>query len=94
MISNCCLITGLRPKTAIAERLATMCVLPLLLAGVLGAPCKHEQLVEYLRNLLVQGTVKESQPTKRNAEIVDAVRFLWLVFHENLSIIIFRNSLF
>lgn len=69
-------IKGLRPKTAIAERLATMCVLPLLLAGVLGAPCKHEQLVEYLRNLLVQGTVKESQPTKRNAEIVDAVRFL------------------
>ncbi|RVW77484.1 LisH domain and HEAT repeat-containing protein KIAA1468-like [Vitis vinifera] len=69
-------IKGLRPKTAIAERLATMCVLPLLLAGVLGAPYKHEQLVEYLRNLLVQGTVKESQPTKRNAEIVDAVRFL------------------
>lgn len=83
MISNCCLITGLRPKTAIAERLATMCVLPLLLAGVFGAPCKHEQLVEYLRKLLVQGTVKESQPTKHNTEIIDAVRFLWLVFYEN-----------
>lgn len=71
-----------------------MCVLPLLLAGVLGALCKHEQLAEYLRKLLVQGTVKESQPANRNAEIVDAVRFLWLVFHEKFSISILRNSLF
>ncbi|XP_075646838.1 uncharacterized protein LOC142617763 [Castanea sativa] len=68
-------IKGLRPRTAVAEKLATLCVLPLLLAGVLGAPNKHGQLAEYLRNLLVEGSMKESQPTKHN-EIVDAVRFL------------------
>ncbi|KAM1061000.1 hypothetical protein PS2_025301 [Malus domestica] len=60
-------IKGLTPRTAVAKRLATMCVLPLLLAGVLGGPSKHEQLAEYLRKLLVEGC---------NAEIVDAVRFL------------------
>lgn len=67
-------IEGLRPRTSVAKRLATMCVLPLLLAGVLGAPSKHEQLVEYLRKLLVEGVTNQS--TKCNAEIVDAVRFL------------------
>lgn len=60
-----------------AKRLATMCILPLFLAGVLGAPSKNEQLVEYLRKLLVEGVGNQS--TKCNAEIVDAVRFLWLV---------------
>ncbi|KAF5961324.1 hypothetical protein HYC85_002533 [Camellia sinensis] len=43
-------IRGLRPKTSVTERLATMCVLPLLLAGVLGSPSKNEELTEYLRN--------------------------------------------
>lgn len=57
-----------------------MCVLPLLLAGVLGAPSNHEQLVEYLRKLLVERVADQS--TKCNAEIVDAVRFLWLVKQE------------
>ncbi|KAK9272038.1 hypothetical protein L1049_002407 [Liquidambar formosana] len=79
-------IKGLRPKTAVAERLATMCVLPLLLAGVLGVPSKHEQLAEYLRKILVQGTVKEGQSTKRISEIVDAVRFL-CTFEEHHSMI-------
>lgn len=79
-------IKGLRPKTAMAERLATMCVLPILLAGVLGAPSKHEQLTEYLRKILVQGTVKENGSTMRNAEIVDAVRFL-CTFEEHHSMI-------
>lgn len=76
---NCSLISGLRPRTAVAERLAAMCVLPLLLAGVLGAPNKREELAAYLKNLLVEGTTTETQPTKCNAEIVDAVRFLWFV---------------
>ncbi|KAM0957360.1 hypothetical protein ACFX2A_026021 [Malus domestica] len=67
-------IKGLRPRTAVAKRLATMCILPLLLASVLGGPSKHEQLVEYLRKLLVEGVPNQS--TKCNAEIVDAVRFL------------------
>lgn len=62
-----------------AERLATMCILPLLLAGVLGAPSKKEKLAEYLRKLLVADISKETESTKRNIEIVDAVRFLWSV---------------
>ncbi|KAK1366118.1 LisH domain and HEAT repeat KIAA1468-like protein [Heracleum sosnowskyi] len=69
-------IKGIRPKSSVAERLATMCVLPLLLAGVLGSPSKHENLTEYLRSLLVQNVVQENQPVRRNAEIVNAVRFL------------------
>lgn len=73
------LISGLRPRTAVAERLATMSVLPLLLAGVLGAPSKQEELAMYLRKLLVEGTMTETKSTKRNDEIVDAVRFLWFV---------------
>lgn len=85
LIFDHCVMAGLRPKTGIAERLAILCVLPLLLAGVLGTPTKHEQLADYLRKLLVQGTVRESQSAKRNAEIVDAVRFLWLVFYKCLS---------
>ncbi|KAK1356948.1 hypothetical protein POM88_050204 [Heracleum sosnowskyi] len=68
--------SGIRPKSSVAERLATMCVLPLLLAGVLGSPSKHENLTEYLRSLLVQNAVQENQPVRRNAEIVNVVRFL------------------
>ncbi|KAL5571309.1 hypothetical protein UlMin_020906, partial [Ulmus minor] len=79
-------IKGLRPRTALAERLATMCVLPLLLAGVLGTPNKHEELAEYLRKLLVEGTVKYTQSTKCNAEIIDAVRFL-CTFEEHHAMI-------
>lgn len=56
-----------------------MCVLPILLAGVLGSPSKHENLTEYLRNLLVQNAVQENQSVRRNAEIVNSVRFLWCV---------------
>ncbi|XP_019227790.1 PREDICTED: lisH domain and HEAT repeat-containing protein KIAA1468 [Nicotiana attenuata] len=67
-------IRGLKPKTAVAERLAAICVLPLLLAGVLGSPRKHELLTEYLRNLLIQTSERESQPVKR--EIFNSVRFL------------------
>ncbi|PON49230.1 Coatomer beta subunit [Trema orientale] len=77
---------GLRPRTAVAERLATMCVLPLLLAGILGAPNKREELAEYLKNLLVEGTAKETQSAKCNAEIVDAVRFL-CTFEEHHAMI-------
>ncbi|KAA8530598.1 hypothetical protein F0562_005307 [Nyssa sinensis] len=79
-------IKGLRPKTAVAERLATLCVLPLLLAGVLGGPSKHQELTEYLRNLLVQSTVQEGQPAKRNDEIVNSVRFL-CTFEEHHTMI-------
>jgi len=57
------------------ERLAIMCVMPVLLAGVFGAPSKRAQLEEYLKRLLVQDISKETQ--RRQVEIVDAVRFLW-----------------
>ncbi|XP_042500230.1 RAB11-binding protein RELCH-like isoform X2 [Macadamia integrifolia] len=79
-------IKGLRPKTVVAERLAIMCVLPLLLAGILGAPSRHEQLAEYLRKLLVQGIMNEDKPINSNAEIIDAVRFL-CTFEEHHGIV-------
>ncbi|XP_042501337.1 RAB11-binding protein RELCH homolog [Macadamia integrifolia] len=79
-------IKGLRPKTVVAERLATMCVLPILLAGILGAPGRHEQLAEYLRKLLVQGIMKEDQPINSNAEIINAARFL-CTFEEHNGIV-------
>ncbi|KAI9085546.1 hypothetical protein K1719_032389 [Acacia pycnantha] len=80
-------IKGLRPRSAIAERLSTMCVLPLLLAGVLGAPAKHEQLLEYLRMLLVEDTSKEPRSTRHIPEIIEAVRFL-CIYEENHAMII------
>ncbi|XP_019154872.1 PREDICTED: lisH domain and HEAT repeat-containing protein KIAA1468 homolog isoform X2 [Ipomoea nil] len=67
-------IRSLSPKTAIAERLATICVLPLLLAGVLGSPVKREQLTEYVRNLLMQSSEPERQIAKH--EFFNSVRFL------------------
>lgn len=83
---ECCLITGLKPRTSMAEKLATMCVLPLLLGGVLASPHKHEKLADYLRKLLIGGSMEESKPTKRN-EIFNAIRFLWLVYQHH-----FRTS--
>ena len=74
-----CLVAGLRPRTAVAGRLATLGILPLLLAGVLGSPGKREQLADYLRKLLVEGAMKENQSTPHNIDIVNAVRFLWFV---------------
>ncbi|KAJ4822392.1 hypothetical protein Tsubulata_008929 [Turnera subulata] len=77
---------GLRPKTAMAERLATTCVMPLLLAGVLGAPSKRDELADYLRKQLVDNTIRESPSTKCNSEIIDAVRFL-CIFQEHHGMI-------
>ncbi|XP_073108606.1 uncharacterized protein [Elaeis guineensis] len=80
-------IKGLRPKTATAERLAIMCVLPLLLSGILGAPAAQEQLSEYLQKLLVQNTMSEgSWSMYRTSELIDAVRFL-CTFEEHHGII-------
>ncbi|KAI8534473.1 hypothetical protein RHMOL_Rhmol10G0092600 [Rhododendron molle] len=79
-------IRGLRPKTAVAERLAAMCVLPLLLAGVLGSPSKQKQLTDYLSNLLFQSAVQEGQPSKHHTEIVNPVRFL-CTFEEHHNMI-------
>lgn len=63
-----------------AERLAIMCVLPLLLSGILGACTSNEQLSEYLRKLLVQNTISDdSWSGYRVAEVIDAIRFLWSV---------------
>ncbi|MBA0640366.1 hypothetical protein Goklo_023310, partial [Gossypium klotzschianum] len=69
-------IKGLRPRTAVAERLSILGVLPLLLAGVLGSPGKRQQLADYLRKLLLEGATKESRSTTHNMDIVNAVRFL------------------
>ncbi|KAE8726719.1 KIAA1468-like protein [Hibiscus syriacus] len=69
-------IKGLRPRTAVAERLAIIGILPLLLAGVLGSPLKRQQLPDYLRKLLLEGATKESRSATHNMDIVNAVRFL------------------
>ncbi|KAI4346926.1 hypothetical protein L6164_007789 [Bauhinia variegata] len=79
-------IRGLRPRSALAERLSTMCVLPLLLVGVLGVPGKKQQLTQYLKKLLLEDIDKENQPTKHNNEIIDAVRFI-CTYEENHAII-------
>ncbi|KAF2571983.1 hypothetical protein F2Q70_00006041 [Brassica cretica] len=59
------------------SKLATHCILPLLLAGVLGAPSKHEDLTNFLRQLLLESKTKKNQSSKRNNnEVLDAVHFL------------------
>jgi hypothetical protein len=70
------------------ECLASMCVLPLLLAGVLGAPnMETEELAVYLRELILQSSLNfgACTPTK-NSELIDSVRFLWyaLCHHSNI----------
>ncbi|PNX77077.1 lisH domain and HEAT repeat-containing protein KIAA1468 [Trifolium pratense] len=69
-------IKGLRPRSAVADRLSAMCVLPLLLAGVLSAPGKHEQLAGYLRKLLLEDNSMENRSTKHTPEIINAIRFI------------------
>ncbi|PIM99913.1 Protein phosphatase 2A regulatory subunit A [Handroanthus impetiginosus] len=77
-------LRSLGPQSAVAHRLATMCVLPLLLAGILGHPSKREHLTEYLRNLLVQSSGKDHQSAKN--EIFNSIRFT-CTFEENHNII-------
>ncbi|KAM3359556.1 hypothetical protein P3S68_019267 [Capsicum galapagoense] len=72
------------PKTAVVERPVAIFVLPLLLAGVLGSPRKHELLTEYLRNLLIQTSGQESQTMKH--EIFCSVCFL-CTFDEHRNLI-------
>ncbi|KAE8728249.1 KIAA1468-like protein [Hibiscus syriacus] len=79
-------INGLKPRVAVAERLATLGILPLLLAGVLGSPGKRQQLADYLRKLLVEGVAKQNHSPTYNNDIVNAVRFL-CTFEEHLSLI-------
>jgi hypothetical protein len=71
-------IRGLRPKTSTAEKLAIMCVFPLLLSGILGSPSSHEQLEEYLRKVLIKNTKDGSFSMHHTTEIINTVRFLCL----------------
>ncbi|KAI3785242.1 hypothetical protein L1987_44357 [Smallanthus sonchifolius] len=78
-------VKALRPKIAVDERIATLCVLPLLLAGVLGSPSKHEVLTEYLRNLLVQSAELEGPSAMQSVDVYNSVRFLCMFEeHHNL----------
>ncbi|CAL9084218.1 unnamed protein product [Musa textilis] len=80
-------IKGLQPKTSVAENLSVMCILPLLLSGILGAPTSHEKLSDYLRKLLVQNNTQEgSWLVHHTAEVIDAVRFL-CIFNEHHGVI-------
>ncbi|XP_020218710.1 RAB11-binding protein RELCH [Cajanus cajan] len=80
-------IKGLRPRSAVADRLSTMGVLPLLLAGVLSAPGKHDQLAEYLRKLLLEDNSMQKPSTKHTPEIINAIRFL-CIHEENHAMIV------
>lgn len=80
-------VLGFKPKTPMEERLAKMCVLPLLLAGILGSPnMETEELAVYLRELILHSSLKFGAwtPTK-NSELIDSVRFLWYALPVNHS---------
>ncbi|XP_071710205.1 uncharacterized protein [Rutidosis leptorrhynchoides] len=78
-------VKALKPKIAVDERIAILCVLPVLLSGVLGSSSKHEVLTEYLRNLLVQSAELDGQSAMHNADVYNSVRFLCLFEeHHNL----------
>ncbi|CAL0317316.1 unnamed protein product [Lupinus luteus] len=79
-------IKGLGPKSAIDERLSTLCVLPLLLAGVLGAPQQGKLLTEYIRMLLLEGYVKDNPSLNHTSHIINAVRFI-CIYEENHSMV-------
>ncbi|KAG5027745.1 hypothetical protein JHK87_011259 [Glycine soja] len=77
---------SLRPKSVLSEKLSILCVLPLLLAGVLGASGKRNQLEDYSRKLLVEDSLKENLATKHTVEIINAVRFI-CIYEENHGMI-------
>jgi len=56
------------------------------LAGILSG--KRNQLEDYLKKLLVEDNMKENQPTKHTSEIINAVRFIWFVYHTSSVFII------
>lgn len=60
-----------------------MCVLPLLLAGILGQPSKRDNLTVYLRDLLIQRSREDS--LSANHEIINSVRFIWYVFPQAVA---------
>ncbi|KAL7615723.1 hypothetical protein Lser_V15G04159 [Lactuca serriola] len=69
-------IKARRPIIAMYARIATLCVLPFLLAGALGFHNKHELLTECLRNLLIQIAEKTTQLAIHSADVYNSVRFL------------------
>ncbi|QCD95161.1 protein phosphatase 2 [Vigna unguiculata] len=75
-------INGLRPRSVVVEKLSILCVLPLLLAGILSAPGRRNQLEDYSKKLLVEDNSIENQPTKHTPEIINAIRFI-CIFEEN-----------
>ncbi|KAK1433234.1 hypothetical protein QVD17_10143 [Tagetes erecta] len=79
-------VKALRPKLAVDKRIATLCVLPILLAGVLGSPSKHEVLTEYLRNLLVQSSELDGPSAMQSVDVYNSVRFLCL-FEEQHNLV-------
>ncbi|CAI7911992.1 unnamed protein product [Closterium sp. NIES-53] len=73
-------IEVLRPAGPPLERLSRMCVLPLLLAGVLGSPNMREgYLFKYLREWVISTCARSGAWSPASTpELIDAVRFLCL----------------
>lgn len=71
-------IEELQPIGVAGERLARMCVLPLLFTGVLGAPGMRESMLgEYLRELVLSTCLRSGPWNDRESpDLIDAVRFL------------------
>ncbi|KAG0631806.1 hypothetical protein M758_1G280600 [Ceratodon purpureus] len=82
-------IKGFKPRTLVEEQLAVICILPLLLVGVLGAPGMEKgQLATYLRDLILKSTMKIGAWTSsRTPELIDSVRFL-CKFEQHLAVIV------
>lgn len=82
-------IKELKPRTVVEEQLAIMCVLPLLLVGVLGAPeMENGQLALYLRELILKSTMKiGAWNSIRTPEYISSVRFLCM-FDQHLALIV------
>ncbi|KAJ7523832.1 hypothetical protein O6H91_18G064200 [Diphasiastrum complanatum] len=70
--------TRFKPTTTTGERLAYMCVMPLLLAGVLGANDAHKgALAQYLKDLVLETTIRFGSWTPSHSpELLEAIRFL------------------
>eukprot|EP00271_Cylindrocystis_brebissonii_P003864 TRINITY_DN15108_c0_g1_i1.p1 TRINITY_DN15108_c0_g1~~TRINITY_DN15108_c0_g1_i1.p1 ORF type:complete len:1242 (-),score=288.02 TRINITY_DN15108_c0_g1_i1:856-4581(-) len=71
-------IESLKPVGVAGERLARMCVLPLLLTGVLGARGLREKtLADYLRELMLSTSLRSGPWSYQDSpDLIDAVRFL------------------
>ncbi|GBG63021.1 hypothetical protein CBR_g34722 [Chara braunii] len=71
-------IQSLKPSTSAGVKLASVCVLPLLLAGVLGSPLmERKYLASFLRDLVLNSSLKNGAWTSSHTpELINAFSFV------------------